>query len=108
MISQWIKRFPGAEKLARKLVSLYPYSARLGTGFWSWYAFLQESESWTEAQIREFQFERLQDLLLNLAATSPFYARRLAGVPIKDIQSTADLDRWVPPLTRREFRDNFA
>ncbi|MCY2994447.1 MAG: hypothetical protein NTY19_42265 [Planctomycetota bacterium] len=107
MIKGILKQFPAAEQLARKLISLYPLSARLGRGFWAWYAFLQESESWTPEEHRAHQFQLLRALLDRLVQTSPFYARRLAGVPVRELNSIADLQKFVPPLSRMEFAENY-
>jgi phenylacetate-CoA ligase len=103
MMRAMLKRFPQVERLARQLIACYPLSARLGPGFWEWYAFLQESEGWSTAQLEEFQFERLRELLPKLARTSPFYARRLADVRVADLRTLADLQAAVPPLARQEF-----
>lgn len=107
MMRQLLKQFAGVEKLARKLVSLYPLSARLGPSFWEWYAFLQESEQWPVDKLREFQFAELRRLLPRLAATSPFYSARLAGVPVSQLDSLEALRRHIPALSRAEFTDNY-
>jgi phenylacetate-CoA ligase len=103
-----LKQLPHAEKLARKLVSLYPLSARLGREFWEWYSFLNESESWTVQELHDFQFEQLRSLLLRLVKSSPFYARRLAGVPINSLGSREELRRLIPSLGRKEFAADYA
>ncbi len=108
MIIALLKRSPRVEKLARRLVALYPYSARLGSGFWSWYAFLQESESWTAEDLQAYQFQQLRALLRRLVETSPFYARRLADVAIEQLKGLEDFQRLVPPLPRLEFGANHA
>jgi phenylacetate-coenzyme A ligase PaaK-like adenylate-forming protein len=108
MVSTLLKRFPRVEKLARRMVSLYPLSARLGDAFWQWYAFLDESQSWRVQEIERFRFERLRSLLPLLRDTSPFYARRLAGVSIDQINTVEDFRRQVPTLTRQEFAANYS
>jgi len=108
MMRDFLKQYPRVEQLARQLMALYPASPRLGSGFWQHYALLQESEAWSEAQLREFQFDKLRTLLRRLAATSPFYARRLAGVPIEQLDTLAKFQSLVPSLTRQEFAANYA
>ena len=103
-----IERFPGAEKLARHLVSLYPLAARLGQHFWMWFALFQESEGWSEEQIRRFQFERLRSLLSRLAETSSFYAERLRGVPVASLMTLEEFRKHVSPLTRQEYAGRYA
>lgn len=107
MVLTWLRKFPKAERLARQMVSLYPLSARLGSAFWDWYAFLEESQNWTVQELEEFRFQRLQSLLVCLRATSPFYAKRLAGVSIPELRTGEDLRRQIPALTRQEFAENY-
>jgi phenylacetate-CoA ligase len=92
--------------LATRLMAAIPLSSRLGRSFWEWYAFFQESESWSLAQLQEFQLGRLRDLLQELAASSTFYEERLANVSIGRISSLDDFRACVPTLTRSEFKNN--
>ena len=103
-----LKQFPRAEALARRLIALYPLSARLGPSFWEWYAFLEESQSWAPDRLRAYQFRQLRSLLARLALTSPYYAKRLSGVPVDQIDDLEGLKRWIPPMTRQEFSENYA
>jgi phenylacetate-CoA ligase len=68
---------------------------------------LQESEQWPAERLREFQFAEMRQLLPRLAATSPFYARRLAEVPVKELDSLEALRRHVPALSRADFSVNY-
>ena len=95
------------ERLASELMAVVPLSKRLGSRFWEWYAFFQESEAWSLEQVREFQFSRLRDLLLELAATSKFYRGRLEGVNIEEITSLEAFRARVPTLAKSEFRNNY-
>ena len=108
MTRDLLRQYPRAEALARKLISLYPFSARLGPKFWNWYAFLQESETWSPDRLREYQFGQLRELLRQLANTSPFYADRLRDLKLEDVRCLADLQSALPSLGRREFADNFS
>jgi phenylacetate-CoA ligase len=100
-------RYPQIEQLANQLMAAIPLSSRLGKRFWEWYAFFQESETWSLEQVQQFQFSRLRDLLQELAATSKFYEARLAGANLGHISSLADFRAAVPTLTRSEFRNNY-
>ena len=89
-------------------MALYPLSARLGRFFWTWYAFLQESENWTVEELRTFQFQQLRTLLTRLAESSPFYAKSLVNVPIQELNSLEDLQRFISPMSRQDFAANYA
>lgn len=108
MISSVLQRFPEIERLARRLVSLYPLSSRLGPAFWKWYAFFEESETWTAEKMQSFQFGQLRNLLARLADSSPFYAQRLAKVPVAELKSVEDLRKFVPALSRQEFAAHYS
>jgi phenylacetate-CoA ligase len=95
------------EQLARRLMAAIPLSNRLGKGFWEWYAFFQESEAWSLEQMQEFQLSRLRALLMELAATSKFYEKRLVNVNIGQLSSLDDFRSGVPALTKSEFRNNY-
>jgi len=107
MMPALLRRYPKAEKLARQLMALYPLSARLGPLFWQWYAFLQESETWPEERLREFQLGQLRILLKRLADKSPFYHQRLSDVRIETITNLAAFQYAVPTLSRLEFASQF-
>lgn len=107
MHSVALRRFPQIEKLARRLVSLYPMSSRLGEGFWKWYAFFEESQGWALAALQNFQLEQVRGLLLRLSATSDFYSERLSGVDVSAIRSLEDFRARVPCLSRAEFARDY-
>lgn len=107
MMPNLLRRHPRAEKLARQLMALYPLSARLGPLFWSWSAFLKESETWSTERLGQFQFEQVRSLLTRLVHTSPFYARRLKDVRIDDLANLPAFQQAVPTLTRLEFASHF-
>jgi phenylacetate-coenzyme A ligase PaaK-like adenylate-forming protein len=98
-----IKRYPKVETIVRRLKSLAPMELRLGRRFWWWYAFFRESETWSEAELAEFQMERLRGLLHKLRTTSAFYHKRLEGVDLDRLQTPEDFKRNVAPLSRKEF-----
>ena len=107
MMKHLLKQHPRVEALARKLISIYPLSARLGSPFWNWYAFLEESETWSPSQLLEYQFQQLRTLLQHLAKNSPFYAKRMGDLKIETVRSLADLQSALPPVSRKEFAANF-
>src|SRR5689334_13155279 len=107
MVADLVKQFPRVEKLARQLVSLYPLSARLGPSFWKWYAFLQESETWSVDQLRAYQLEQLRRLLPRLMRTSPFYRDRLASVKVEGLNDLGAWQRNTPELTRQQVAANY-
>jgi phenylacetate-CoA ligase len=103
-----VKKHPVLEQVVRQLIAGVPLSRRLGRGFWEWYAFYQQSESWTRDELLEFQFDTLRGLLRELRLSSPFYRERLSGVDIDAIHTIDDLKASIPVLTRDEFRRNYA
>lgn len=108
MMRTMLKRFPGVEDLARKLIACYPISSRLGRDFWHWYAFFEESQGWSREQLEAYQFERLRALLQKLIQVSPFYARRLEGVRIEDLRSLPAFQSATAPLRRAEFAAKYS
>jgi phenylacetate-CoA ligase len=107
MMPSLFRRHPGLEKAARRLMSLYPLSARLGPRFWQWTAFLHESETWGVDRLRDYQFEQLRDLLARLARTSPYFQKQLADVNIDSITNLAAYQKAVPTMSRLEFASNY-
>lgn len=86
-----------------RLVAAVPARYRLGSQFWSHYAFLRESESWTLSQMLEWQLERLRDLLDRVKESSPYYQQRLDNIDPRTLSSLAEFSAKVPPMTRAEF-----
>ena len=107
MMRKLLKTFSGSEDLARRLISLYPHSARLGRHFWNSYAFLEESQSWGVKELQAYQFEQLRLLLAKITDTSPAYAKRLAGVPIQDITTLHAFQRHLSSMSRQDFAANY-
>ncbi|MBU0983726.1 MAG: hypothetical protein KKA42_07635, partial [candidate division Zixibacteria bacterium] len=102
-LKEWVRRHPRVRELTGRLGGRLPASMRLGRDFLHWYAFFQESETWTPEQHRAFQLERLRDLLGELRETSDFYRERLGGLTLSDCDSIAWLQKHVPALTRDQF-----
>lgn len=98
---------PEIKQLAVRLMTAIPMSSRLGRKFWEWYGFFEESEAWNLEQLREFQFGRLRDLLLELAGTSKFYQERLRSVNVKQLSTLAEFQAQVPTLTKSDVKNNY-
>lgn len=93
---------------ARRILAIVPLSFRLGKGFWRWYAFLEESESWPADRLLEYQLLHLRTLLSELRRTSAFYRERLRELDIERLDSLETFRACVPTLSRDEFRNRFA
>ncbi|MHC5037253.1 MAG: phenylacetate--CoA ligase family protein [Planctomycetota bacterium] len=100
-----LDRYPTLKKTARRLMALFPLSIRLGRGFWTWYAFFEESEGWSAGALEAYQMDRLRALLTALRESSPFYRERLSGVDIESLDTPARFREQVADLTRETFRD---
>jgi phenylacetate-CoA ligase len=101
------RRFPRITRLARRVRDSAPFGARLDADFWDWYRFFEESESWDQQKMLDYQLARFRSLLDALRTTSSYYRERLLDVDIADIH-TMDGVRRVPTLFRNEFRTNFS
>lgn len=101
------EKYPRIKRLADHLISTVPYSLRLGSSFWRWYAFLAESEKWSRDQLNEYQLKRLRHLLSRLHDESEFYHSRLAGLNIARLNSLEEFQTNIALLTRDEFRANY-
>lgn len=67
---------------------------------------LRQSERWSPASLRRWQFRQLRELLLHAAATLPFWAERLRAARLDpSAEPTADAFARLPLLTRREIQD---
>lgn len=106
-LRNFLAEHPNIKQLANRLMTIIPLSSRLGNDFWEWYAFFQESETWSLDQMQEFQLRRLRDLLSELIATSQFYRDRIDPVNIKQISSLEKFREQIPALSRIEYRNNY-
>ena len=66
--------------------------------------FLRKSQYWNPSALREWQLGRLNELLLQARAHSPYYAKVLAGreLPLRSLDDIASL----PVLGKQEIREN--
>jgi phenylacetate-CoA ligase len=105
-LSNTVKKHPALERAIRRVISCVPLTSRLGRGFWEWYAFYEQSETWTPSQLRAFQFDALCELLRTLKTSSSFYRERLSCIDVASLASIEEFSAKVPVLSRDEFRRN--
>jgi phenylacetate-CoA ligase len=103
-----LRRHPVVAAAARRLLAKVPLSVRLGKGFWRWYTFFEESESWPADRLLEYQLLHLRKLLSELRRTSAFHRERLRELDIEKLDSLETFRASVPTLSRDEFRKQFA
>ena len=72
----------------------------------AWLQFLQESESWTAAQIADYQLEQLKKIVLHSYQNCPAYRNIVdrEGIAPADIQSLNDVAK-LPFVTKEDLRD---
>lgn len=93
--------------LARNI--LYPIGDLvLKTKVIPYYNFLQKSQWWSEDQLREWQNDKLRDLIQHAYVSVPYYRRMFNehGISPEDIRDRDDLKR-LPLLTKDIIRENF-
>jgi phenylacetate-CoA ligase len=81
-----------------------PEGFRLGSRYREFVDLAASCESWTAAQVQDYQLAQLREVLTHAAANCPYYARRFAEarfVPAK-MQSLADFER-CPSLTKKDM-----
>jgi phenylacetate-CoA ligase len=66
--------------------------------------FLEGSQWWSPARVREFQWTELKKLLTHVFASVPYLQQkyRAAGIALEDLKDWSDFRR-LPPLTRAEI-----
>jgi phenylacetate-CoA ligase len=71
-----------------------------------WLQFLEESDSWTAAQIADYQLEQLQKVVLHSYENCPAYRSIFdrEGITPADIKSLDSIEK-VPFVTKEDFRD---
>ncbi|MFC1601059.1 phenylacetate--CoA ligase family protein [Candidatus Sumerlaeota bacterium] len=71
--------------------------------------FLLESEKWSLAELRNYQDERVYELVRHAYETTPYYRELFDGLKLTpgDIRSVDDLPK-LPILTRQTLRERFA
>ena len=106
-LKNMLNLYPEIKQLVSHLAAVVPLSRRLGGSFLGWYAFFQESEAWSMEKLREFQINRVRNLLVELTATSKFYRDRMGSLDVEQISSLEAFRAQVPILSRSEFKNNY-
>lgn len=64
-------------------------------------------ESWSLDSLKEFQLDRLHDLLADTVNTNEFYRNYFSGVDISKIKTVNDFSISVPAISRYQYQANF-
>ena len=91
------------------LKGLYPLSdALFHTHISRWYSTLKRMLSWTPDRIRDWQTERMWQLVDDAYRYSPYYRELFDSLSLKpgDIQTFEDLEK-IPPLTKEIIRERY-
>ncbi len=93
--------------LTRLRFNLLPTGKRFGIGRYECYKWLMESQYWSADQLREFQWQRLTQLLQHAYDNTEFYRERFQAVGAEpgDIKCFEDF-RKLPYLTKEDVRQN--
>ena len=101
-----VKKLPRAiRQVLKAAYGTIPPRFRLGRAFWETYHFLQQSQWWDQARLREYQMRELERLLAHCYENVPYYRRLFdeRGLKPADIQSLSDLTK-LPCLGKDEIR----
>lgn len=81
---------------------------RYGGAFRELLDWLEESQWWQVAEIREYQNEQLRSLIQHAYRTVPYYRRRFDALKLRpdDVKTVEDLQK-IPVLTKEDVRQNF-
>lgn len=98
---QWLKSTIGSA------YSKLPRSLRYGAVFPRATALLEQSQRWSEEQLRAYQWKQLKSVLEHARANVPYYRRVWdeCGVSPRDIHSLQDI-RKLPLLTKDQAREH--
>jgi phenylacetate-CoA ligase len=97
-------RYP-IQNLLTKAYRAIPITMRYGKVFWETYDFLQESQSWSNERLKEYQMQQLRKLLNHAYRNVPYYRkifnkRRLKP---KTVETLEDIKR-LPFLEKDTFK----
>lgn len=95
------------QNTAKCVYGILPLPIRYGKVFRNTYAFLQESQWWSQQQLEEYQLEQLNRLLHHAYENVPYYRKVFdeRGLKPEDIQNFDDL-RKLPYLTKEIIQEN--
>ena len=96
------------EKCARIGLSVIPIKFRFDKEFFTFLELLHKNESKSYEEIKDYQFKRLKNLILNAYQYSTFYQRKYneAGFSPNSFKSLDQLSE-IPVITREDVRDNY-
>jgi phenylacetate-CoA ligase len=82
-------------------------STRYGKNFDTWTKFYSESASWSESELREYQREKMIELIRHCFATVPFYREkwRSLGLSSDDFTDLDDISK-LPYTTKEDIHNN--
>ncbi len=97
---------PRLARIAQKLYHSIPAKLRVAKDFLDWLAFFRESESWSVAEHRHYQLERLNAVCSKFSARNPAFRERFGGEGGVSWRSLEDYSARVPAMTKDEFETN--
>lgn len=94
---------------ARRTAAMLPFAARDGATYWRTRRFLEEAERWPAERIRDWQLQRLREVVrFAIAQTAGYRALyREARIAPEDLRSLDDV-RHLPFTTKEMLRDDLA
>jgi phenylacetate-CoA ligase len=80
---------------------------RYGENFDKWTKFYNESVSWSEGELKEYQREKMVELIRHCFSSVPFYQKRWGsmGLAPNDFKDLDDLSK-LPYTTKEDLRNN--
>lgn len=108
MLKEIIKNMPPIIK--EQIINFYyllPDYIKYGISFNATYSFLQRSERWSEERLRDYQLNKLKELISYSYKNVPYYKKLLDENNIlpEDIKDFSDLKK-IPYLTKEIIREN--
>jgi phenylacetate-CoA ligase len=101
------------EPVRSTIASMYAWWSgifKFGPEYWRWLKFLEESQWWTEAQVRDYQIRQLRDFLTLAGELSPFYGElfRARSFDPSTLTSLNELERLpiIDRLTVKQHHQN--
>lgn len=107
MLKKIISKSKKIEYFARKVLYSIPDYYRLGSEFRKNYAFLKESQYWSEDRLKEYQLVKLKEMINHAYTTVPYYKKLFDenGILPDDIKDFEDMKK-IPYLTKEIIQNN--
>lgn len=104
-LASLVKSNKTTELWARELISIWPYTRRLGKDFWQYYKLLNETQFLSMDKLKELQLSQLKKVLTHAYTNSGFYKNLYDeyGVNINSIQSFEDF-KQIPIVDKKMLR----